>query len=224
MDYEQFVTLVEQDLGTGRERTEQAIRAPLQTLAERIASGEARDHAAERPDELAPWIATTTGAERFDIDEFLRRVAEREGVDVPSAERHARAVSAVLGQAVSRQELDDLAAQLPKDYGPLLPTGPRVDTLAPRTFLKLLADRAGVRDEDAEPVTEAVLETLAERIAGGEVNDLISRLPVRCMSRCGMAASAAAARQRGCRWTSSSRGWPSAPATRRIRRATTYVR
>jgi uncharacterized protein (DUF2267 family) len=178
MDYEQFVTLVEQAMGAGRERAERAIRATLQTLAERIASGEARDFAVELPDELAPWIATTTDADRFDIDEFLRRVADREGADVPTAERHARAVFAVLGQAVSRRELDDLAAQLPKDYRPLLPTGPRVETLAQGTFLNLVGDRAGIRDEEAEPVTQAVLETLAERIAGGEVNDLVSRLPV----------------------------------------------
>jgi len=58
----------------------------------------------ELPDELAPWIATTTNAERFDIDEFLRRVADRQGVEVPTAERDARAVFAVLGHAVSRRE------------------------------------------------------------------------------------------------------------------------
>ena len=39
-----------------------AIRATLQTLAERIASGEVRDLAEELPDELAPWMATTTDA------------------------------------------------------------------------------------------------------------------------------------------------------------------
>lgn len=139
------------------------------------------------------------------MDEFVRRVADREGVDVPTAERHARAVFAVLGQAVSRQQLDDLAAQLPKDYTPLLPTGARVETLAPGSFLRLVANRAGVRDEE----DEAVLETLAERIAGGEVNALIPDCPWRFMSRCGGAANAAAARPRGCRLTSSSRGWPS---------------
>ena len=52
-------------------------------------------------------------------------MADREGVDVPTAERHARAVFAALGRAVSRRQLDDLAAQLSKDYGALPPTGPR---------------------------------------------------------------------------------------------------
>jgi uncharacterized protein (DUF2267 family) len=54
MDCEQFVTLVEQDLGIGRGRAERAIRATLQTLAERIAAGKARDLAEELSDELAP--------------------------------------------------------------------------------------------------------------------------------------------------------------------------
>ena len=80
---------------------------------------------------------------------------------------------AVLGQAVSRRQLDDLAAQLSRDYSARLQTGPRAETLAPGSFLKLVADHAGVPDDEAQ----AVLVTLAERIAGGEVKDLISRLP-----------------------------------------------
>ena len=107
MDYEQFVTLVQQDLGIGRER----------------------DLAEELSDDLAPWVATSTDAEGFHVEEFIRWVAE--GVDVPTAERHARAVFAVVGQAVRRRQLDDLVAQLTKDYGALLPTGPRMETLAP---------------------------------------------------------------------------------------------
>jgi uncharacterized protein (DUF2267 family) len=173
MGYEQFLTLIEQNLGVGRERAERAIQATVQTLAERIASGEARDQAEEMSDQLAPWVATPTDAERFDVNEFVRRMADREGVDVPTAERHAHAVFAVLGQAVSRRQLDDLAAQLSRDYSARLQTGPRAETLAPGSFLKLVADHAGVPDDEAQ----AVLVTLAERIAGGEVKDLISRLP-----------------------------------------------
>ena len=86
MGYEQFLTLIEQNLGVRRERAERAIQATVQTLAERIASGEARDQAEEMSDQLAPWVATPTDAERFDVDEFVRRMADREGVDVPTAD------------------------------------------------------------------------------------------------------------------------------------------
>jgi uncharacterized protein (DUF2267 family) len=178
MDNEQFVTTVEQAAGIGRERAERAIQATLSTLAERIAQGEARDLAEQLPPEVAPWLSTNDEAHRFDVDEFLRRAAEREGTDVPTAEQHARAVFLALGRAVSPGELADLAAELPKDYAPLLPAGPHVEMMAVESFLRRVADRAGVREDDARRVTEAVLETLAERIAGGEVDDLIARLPV----------------------------------------------
>ena len=71
MDNESFVTTVEQAAGIGRERAERAIRATLSTLAERIAQGEARDLAEQLPPEVAPWLTTTDGAHRFDVDEFL---------------------------------------------------------------------------------------------------------------------------------------------------------
>jgi uncharacterized protein (DUF2267 family) len=178
MDTESFITIVEQAAGIGRERAERAIRATLTTLAERIAQGEARDLAEQLPPEVAPWLATTDGANRFGVDEFLRRVAEREGTDVPTAERHARAVFLALGRAVSRDELADLAAELPKSYAPLLPAGPRIEVLSVDTFLHRVADRAGLSEDAARRATDAVLETLAERIAGGDVEDLLARLPV----------------------------------------------
>jgi uncharacterized protein (DUF2267 family) len=49
--------------------------------------------------------------------------------------------------------------------------------------ITILQQAAGVGREVAERATQATLETLAERIAGGEVDDLISRLPHGCTSR-----------------------------------------
>jgi uncharacterized protein (DUF2267 family) len=46
------------------------------------------------------------------------------------------------------------------------------------SFTRRVADRAGIRDEEARRAIDAVLETLAMRIAGGEVDDLRRRLPV----------------------------------------------
>jgi uncharacterized protein (DUF2267 family) len=45
-------------------------------------------------------------------------------------------------------------------------------------FLSRIADRAGLNPDSARRATEAVLQTLAERIAGGEVRDLMMWLPV----------------------------------------------
>ena len=61
--------------------------------------------------------------ERFDLDEFFRRVSEREGVDLPVSVHHARAVISVLQEAVSRGEMQDVRAQLPEDFAPLFEAG-----------------------------------------------------------------------------------------------------
>jgi uncharacterized protein (DUF2267 family) len=178
LSQDDVLEIVEQEARTDHEGAQRAVRAVLETLAERIAAGEARDVAAQLPPELAPWVATTTGPERFDVDEFLRRVAERAETDLDGAERDARAVFAALGRVLSPDELDDVVAELPKDYAPLLPRGPFVDVMAADAFVQRVAQLAGLDQERATRATEAVLETLAERISDGEVDDLISRLAV----------------------------------------------
>jgi uncharacterized protein (DUF2267 family) len=178
VDYDRFVGVVEGATGLDRERAGRAIQATLQTLAERIDVGESRHLASQLPPEAAPFVGRIGGAQRFDVDEFLRRTAEREGVDLPTAEDHARAVFAALGQAVSPSEIDDLAAELSKDYTPLLPRGPYAEVLPAETFVQHVAQRARLDPDRGRRATDAVLETLGERISGGEVEDLVSRLPV----------------------------------------------
>jgi uncharacterized protein (DUF2267 family) len=179
-EHDQFLTTIQQKAGISRERAEAAARATLETLAERLSSGEARDIATQLPPELAPYLPPRGDAEGFDLEEFLRRVAEREGVDVPTADEHARAVFAALRRAVDPDEIEDLAAELPKDFAPLVSEaeGRFFELLPAETFYQRVADRAGLPVEDAPRAVDAVLETLAERIAGGEVADLISQLPV----------------------------------------------
>jgi uncharacterized protein (DUF2267 family) len=177
-DAETFLETVAQVAGRlSLEDAERATQATLETLAERIADGEARDLAAQLPPEIAPHLATTSPAEGFDAEEFVRRVAEREGVDVPTAERHVAAVFVALDRTVSRQEVDDLVAELPSDFLRLLARGPAVEIVSVETFLDTVAAHAPVDREGAERAAKAVLEVLAERIAGGEVEDLMLHLP-----------------------------------------------
>ena len=44
-------------------------------------------------------------------------------------------------------------------------------------FIRSVAERAGISREDAERLTAATLQTLAERITGGEAEDLAAQLP-----------------------------------------------
>jgi uncharacterized protein (DUF2267 family) len=85
-----------------------------------------------------------------------------------------------LGRTVGEDEIDDMAAELPKDFAPLVAEAKRrfVHLLPAGEFYARVAERAGVDADGARRASDAVLTTLAERISRGEVDDLISRLPV----------------------------------------------
>jgi uncharacterized protein (DUF2267 family) len=178
MDYQQFVGIVQRELPRlSREQADRAVQATFQTLAERLSRGQARHLVAQLPGS-GPWLFTQTDAEPFDYDEFVLRVAKREGVDESTAERHARAVFAALGRAIDSAELGDLIAELPQDFGPLVAEAQgRFDQLMPADeFVRRVAERAGLDLDAAGRAVEAVLQTLAERLAPGEVDDLNARL------------------------------------------------
>jgi uncharacterized protein (DUF2267 family) len=196
VDYESFLTIVARHAVDGREGAERASRATLQTLAERIDREEARDLAAQLPPELAPWIATTSPADGFSADEFVRRVARRQGVADATASEQVEAVFDALSHAISADEWHDLTSELPASFRPLLPRGRYVEVVDGETLLQRIGEHAGLDREAARRATDAVLETLAERIAGGEVDDLIERLPIELHDalRCGRAAAGGVAR------------------------------
>jgi uncharacterized protein (DUF2267 family) len=178
MDYENFVTTVAQLAGTDRVGAERAVRATLQTLAEHLTREEARQVAGLLPAKLGPWLHTGSwGAEPFDVDEFVRRISRRAQVDLSTAQRAASAVFTALSQAIP-DEYDNLVAQLPRDFTPLLSRGPNIEAVPIGQFLSRVAEHAGLDADGARRATEAVLQTLAERIAGGEVRDLMLWLPV----------------------------------------------
>lgn len=124
MDREQFLKqVIERTNLSSKEEAEAVVRAALETLAERIVGGEATDLAAQLPPELGGALAGSSAeAERFDRDEFVSRVATRGGLDNAAAEQAAQAVFAVTREAVNPGEFEDVVAQLPNDYQPLLAT------------------------------------------------------------------------------------------------------
>jgi uncharacterized protein (DUF2267 family) len=163
-----------------REQAERATRAVLETLAERLSKGQALDLAEQLPEPLAAWLHTTSDAEPFHYDEFLNRVAAREGTDTQTAERHAQAVFRALARSVDAQELDDVAAELPQDFASLIAEARRqfFHAVDSDTFIAKVAEHASISEDAARRVAGAVFETLAERISGGEVDDLEALLPL----------------------------------------------
>ena len=123
MQYPEFLRRVEQQIDATQPITytqraaEQAITATIETLSERLTGGEARDLAAQLPEELqASLQRAAEEAEDLSLEEFYQRVAEREGVDIETAREDASAVMTVLGLAATPDELDDVMAQLPAEF------------------------------------------------------------------------------------------------------------
>ncbi|MFW6075232.1 MAG: DUF2267 domain-containing protein [Chloroflexota bacterium] len=102
---------------------ERATRALLETLAERLDGGEAKDLAAQLPREIGLHLTRDEKraweSERLSLDEFYQRVSERESVDLPVAIFHARAVMSVVEEAVSAGEMSDVRQQLGEEFAPL---------------------------------------------------------------------------------------------------------
>lgn len=105
---------------------ERAVRATLQVLGRRLTGGETRHLASQLPPDLAGVLPEQGAGERFDVEEFYRRVAAEEGGECTpqQARQHARAVVTAMRNSLPQGEIDDFAAQLPADYADLLSSGP----------------------------------------------------------------------------------------------------
>ena len=125
MQYEEFLNKVQDRIGPAQpDEARHAITATLSTLSERISGGEADDLGAQLPQELKePIQRSGEEAEALSLEEFLRRVGEREEVNADTARNHASAVMTVLREAVTGGQLDDIRAQLPQEFTPLFEYG-----------------------------------------------------------------------------------------------------
>ncbi|MEX2541140.1 MAG: DUF2267 domain-containing protein [Trueperaceae bacterium] len=123
MTHDQFIGQVQNrgHLST-RADAERATRATLETLAERLAGGEAGHLASQLPREIGEHLrrADESEVERLDLDGFYQRVSEREGRELPEAVHHAKAVIGVVREAVSAGEFADVETQLPEEFRHLL--------------------------------------------------------------------------------------------------------
>ncbi|MDT0379483.1 DUF2267 domain-containing protein [Streptomyces sp. DSM 42041] len=93
--------------------------AVLTVLAARVTADEAGDVAAQLPPPLDEPLRTSAGGERFDLDEFYRRVDGIVGPRSRTAEWDATAVLSTLPQAISPGAVRHLVTQLPDDFAPL---------------------------------------------------------------------------------------------------------
>ena len=121
MQLDEFIEAVAERADTSRGEAQALVRATLRTLAERISGGEAEDLRAQLPRELKGDLASPEeNAQGFDVDEFVRRVAERTGLDETDARARVAAVLSALRDAVSPGEFDDVLSQLGREFAELI--------------------------------------------------------------------------------------------------------
>lgn len=117
MDNNEFIDAVARRAGTSSEQATAIARATLRTLAERIDGGEARDLAAQLPEELRAYTFTPSETgDRFGLDIFVQRVSGRAEVDGALAKSGIRAVFDTIREAVTPGEYDDVITQLPAEF------------------------------------------------------------------------------------------------------------
>lgn len=124
MQYEEFVEEVQHRARLGsRGDAVRAIRATLETLAERLPTEEANHLAAQLPPAIGSHLQDSNGSERFTLNHFFERVAQREPADLADAVHHARAVISVLNEAVSAGQFEQVRNILPDEFNPLFESG-----------------------------------------------------------------------------------------------------
>jgi uncharacterized protein (DUF2267 family) len=188
MDYEDFVQTVEQVAGVPRGQAVQVSCAMLGVLARCITKGETEDLVRRLPERLRPCLTHDGPREHLHLDSFLELLQEDLRVGRPTAERIARGVFAALWRAAGGKEFSDVRAQLPGDFQPLLDEAivtalipPFEDEQPPaKVSLREFIDRIvqhGVDRDLAPQAAQRVLQVLAMRITGGQVEDLIPLVP-----------------------------------------------
>lgn len=125
MKYNEFIKQVQGFAQSdSRETAERAVRATLETTAERIVGDEAHQLAAQLPHEFSPILGGREGenGNPFSLKEFYQRVSQKSGIEPVEAANYVRAVFAVINEAVTPGEFEDVRANFSDDYEELFAT------------------------------------------------------------------------------------------------------
>lgn len=117
MEAKQLIRTVAERSALSREEAADLTRATLGTLAHRLSAGEARHLAMRLPEPLNDALGIrTAGAQKFGLDEFIRRVSDHTGLTVQETTDGVRAVLTTLHDALGDEQFDHVMAQLPGGF------------------------------------------------------------------------------------------------------------
>jgi uncharacterized protein (DUF2267 family) len=113
----EFIQTVAERSALSREEAADLSRATLRTLADRLSGGEVRHLALQLPEPLNESLGTrTAAAEKFGLDEFIRRVSEHTGLTIRETTDGVRAVFTTLQEDLGDEQFDHVMAQLPGNF------------------------------------------------------------------------------------------------------------
>jgi uncharacterized protein (DUF2267 family) len=119
MDYAELLEQVQAAAALDRATAEQVSLATVVTLAERMRHDELVRLGARLPDQLQAAVRGGSPAwQPFGADEFVRRVAQRIGVEPQAAWTQVRAVLGTLEREVAGME--EVRQRLPRDFDALM--------------------------------------------------------------------------------------------------------
>lgn len=120
MRYDEFIDQVQKKSGMeSREGAIEITRATLETLGERIDWDVRKRVASQLPDELKELLNKRGDGEKYELQEFYRRVGARSDAKYYDSAERANAVLGVLREAISPGQLQELVDSLPDPYSRL---------------------------------------------------------------------------------------------------------
>jgi len=121
MKYHEFIKEVEERTGlTDRSEADRTVVTVLQALSERLAGGEPEDLLSQLPRELKERIEPIPESIPMEPAGFVGRVAAELGIEDYEARARIRGVFAVLREAVTEGEFEDVLSQLDPEYAELI--------------------------------------------------------------------------------------------------------
>jgi uncharacterized protein (DUF2267 family) len=193
-DAEEFLRRVAERGGLTADEARERTRAVFVALREAVSDGELRDWQFDLSTDyvdLAARPADTGHAPRgahpgtrghsevgLTAAEFIRRVAERAGLDDQRAPRTIDAVLETFGERIAAGQAQDLAAQLPKPAAePLRRSDGPARPIPLDGFVHQVAEREGELEVIAREHARAVLTTVREAVTIDEWHDTLAELP-----------------------------------------------
>lgn len=111
-------------------------------------------------------------------EEFLTQVQNRAALaDRDQAAKVSHAVLNIFGQLRLAGEIDDAAAQLPKDIEQMLRQGGEPEKFDADEFLARIESRLNISKDEADVAATAVLSTFSAAVSEGQRVNLANQLP-----------------------------------------------